>query len=76
MFKEGLDGKYYGDLASAWTHSDDGLTWTFTLKVGIVWHTGGPLAAEDLAWSINEIRTDPALAAVAAGHEAACLLVA
>ena len=59
LVKEGLDGKYYGDLASSWTHSDDNLTWTFTLKDNIQWHTGEPLTAEDMVWAMNEIRTDP-----------------
>jgi peptide/nickel transport system substrate-binding protein len=59
LTKEGLDGKYYGDLAESWTHSDDSLTWTFTLKDGIKWHTGEPLTAGDLAWCINQILNDP-----------------
>lgn len=59
LLKEGPDGKYYGDLAQAWTRSDDGLTWTFTLKDNVTWHNGEPFKAEQLAWVINEIRTDP-----------------
>lgn len=59
LVKEGPDGKYYGDLAQSWTHSDDGLTWTFTLKDNIKWHNGTALTAEDVAWSINEIKNDP-----------------
>lgn len=59
LVKEGLDGKYYGDLALAWSDSDDHLTWTFTLKDNIQWHTGEAFKAEDLAWCINEIIGDP-----------------
>ncbi len=59
LVKEGPDGQYVGDLAQTWTHSDDGLTWTFTLKDGIRWHNGAPLTAGDVAWSINEIMGDP-----------------
>lgn len=59
LVKEGLDGKYYGDLASSWSESDDHLTWTFTLKDNIKWHNGEPLTAGDLAWCINEIIGDP-----------------
>ncbi len=59
LLKEGPDGKYQGDLAQAWQSSDDGLTWTFTLKDNLKWHTGAPLTAEDVAWSINEIKNDP-----------------
>jgi peptide/nickel transport system substrate-binding protein len=59
LVKEGLDGQYYGDLASSWSDSDDHLTWTFTLKEGLKWHNGEALKAEDLAWCINEIMGDP-----------------
>ncbi len=59
LLKEGLDGKYYGDLAQAWTRSDDNLTWTFTLKDNIQWHNGEPFTAGQLAWIINEVRADP-----------------
>jgi peptide/nickel transport system substrate-binding protein len=59
LVKEGPDGKYYGDLAQSWAKSEDGLTWTFTLKDGMQWHNGAPLTAEDVAWSINEIKNDP-----------------
>ncbi|MBI3243885.1 MAG: ABC transporter substrate-binding protein [Chloroflexi bacterium] len=59
LVKEGLDGQYYGDLAASWSHSDDNLTWTFTLKDNIKYHNGTPLTAEDVAWSINEIHNDP-----------------
>lgn len=59
LVKEGPDGKYFGDLAQSWEASSDGLTWTFTLKSGIKWHNGAPLTAEDVAWSINEIKNDP-----------------
>ncbi|MDW8326996.1 MAG: ABC transporter substrate-binding protein [Anaerolineales bacterium] len=59
LVKEGPDGKYRGDLAQSWEASSDGLTWTFKLKSGIQWHNGEPLTAEDVVWSINEIKNDP-----------------
>lgn len=59
LVKEGLDGKYYGDLAESWTRSDDGLTWTFNLKDNIKWHNGQPYTAGDHAWIISEIMGDP-----------------
>ncbi len=59
LVKEGLDGEYVGDLAESWAASDDGLTWTFTLKDGITWHNGEDFSAADLAWVINEIKGDP-----------------
>jgi peptide/nickel transport system substrate-binding protein len=59
LVKEGPDGRYFGDLAQSWEASSDGLTWTFTLKENVRWHNGTPLTAEDVAWSINEIKNDP-----------------
>ncbi len=32
-------------LAESWTTSDDGLTWTFTLREGVTFHTGRPMDA-------------------------------
>ncbi len=32
-------------LATAWSASDDGLTWTFTLRDDVVFHTGRPMDA-------------------------------
>jgi peptide/nickel transport system substrate-binding protein len=33
-------------LAESWESSEDGLTWTFTLREGVTFHTGRPLTAE------------------------------
>lgn len=33
-------------LATAWTNSDDGKTWTFTLREGVNYSTGRPMTAE------------------------------
>lgn len=41
------------DLAESWVGSDDGLTWTYTLREGLLWSDGTPLTAEDIAWNIN-----------------------
>lgn len=32
-------GQPYGSLATSWTTSPDGLTWTFTLRDGVKWYT-------------------------------------
>lgn len=52
-------GEYVGNLADSWTLSDDGLTWTFTLKDGITFHDGTPLTAADVAFTLNAIMADP-----------------
>lgn len=45
--------EFEGDLAESWTTSDDGSTWTFTLKPDGVWSDGEPITADDVAWTIN-----------------------
>jgi peptide/nickel transport system substrate-binding protein len=40
-------------LAESWEASDDGLTYTYTLREGLLWSDGTPLTAEDVAWNIN-----------------------
>ena len=43
-------------LAERWTASDDGLTYTYTLREGLKWSDGEPLTADDVAWTINTSR--------------------
>lgn len=47
--------KVVGELAESWTVSDDGLTFTFKLKPGLVFASGNPLTADDLAWSFERM---------------------
>ena len=42
-------------LADEWSVSDDGLTWTFHLRDGLLWSDGEPITAEDFAWTGNFI---------------------
>ncbi len=44
-------------LAESWEVSDDGLTWTFYLKEGVKFHDGTELTAEDVAFSMDRMRT-------------------
>ena len=39
--------------AESWTISEDGLTYTFTLREGLVWSDGTPLTSQDHAWSLR-----------------------
>src|SRR5919202_4169376 len=41
------------DGASAWTISNDGKTYTFTLRPGLKFADGTPLTAQDVVWSFN-----------------------
>ncbi len=40
-------------LATAWEVSDDGMTWTFTLREGVTFHDGTPFNAEAVKYSIE-----------------------
>jgi peptide/nickel transport system substrate-binding protein len=75
LLTENSAGKYVGGLAQSWTHSDDGLTWTFKLYDNVKWHDGTPLTADDVAWSINAVIDNPdgwaALSGYVAGFKAA-----
>ncbi len=42
-------------LAESWTHSDDGLTWTFNLRRNVRWHDGEPFTARDVDFTFNRI---------------------
>jgi peptide/nickel transport system substrate-binding protein len=46
-------GEYVPELASEWSASEDGLTWTMTIVDGATFHDGEPLTAEDVAFSIQ-----------------------
>lgn len=43
-------------LASDWTVSPDGLTYTFTLEEGVSFHDGQELTPQDVVWSLTEHR--------------------
>ncbi len=44
-------------LAASWEASDDDLTYTFTLREGVLFHNGKELRAEDAVASLDRIRT-------------------
>jgi peptide/nickel transport system substrate-binding protein len=46
-------GEYVPELATDWSPSDDGLTWTMTIRDDVTFHDGEPLTAEDVAYSIQ-----------------------
>lgn len=51
-----LDGNYVPELASDWSVSDDGLTWTMTLVDNAVFHDGTPLTSEDVKFTLELYR--------------------
>ena len=40
-------------LATDWSVSEDGLTWTFNLREGVTFHDGSPFGAEDVVMSMS-----------------------
>ena len=49
------DGKIVPELASEWTVSKDGLTWTFKLRRGVQFHDGTPFDAAAMKASLDRI---------------------
>lgn len=50
--KEAAD-EFVANLAESWTVSDDGLTYTFTVRDGVKFHQGGDLSAGDVAYTLQ-----------------------
>jgi len=42
-------------LATSWTVSPDGLTYTFELRKGVKWHDGRPFGAQDVKFTMDEV---------------------
>lgn len=55
------EGRVIPGAAASWTISDDGLTYTFTLRENLKWSDGSPLTADDFAYSVRRV-VDPATA--------------
>lgn len=45
-------------LAESWVASNDGKTYTYTLRDGLKWSDGEPLTAEDVAYTINRSKKE------------------
>ena len=52
-------GEFVPELATDWSVSDDGLTWTMTIRDDAVFHDGTPLTAEDVAYSMQLYKDTP-----------------
>ncbi|MGH1523594.1 ABC transporter substrate-binding protein [Leifsonia sp. L25] len=55
LFKLTDDGKVQPLLATKYTTSSDGLTYTFTLRDGVKFHSGKPLTSESVKTSIERV---------------------
>ena len=50
-----MKGESSTGLATDWTTSADGLTWTFTIRQNAKWDDGVPLTASDVAFTYNYV---------------------
>ncbi len=52
-----LDGTFtpQPSLATSWTISDDGKTYSFKLRSGVTWHDGKPFTSDDVKFTMEEI---------------------
>jgi len=51
--------KIEGDVAESWDMSSDGLTYTFKIRPGILFHDGSPLTSEDVKATYERIVRPP-----------------
>ena len=52
------DGSVVAGLAESWDISEDGLTYTFHLQDGVMFHDGTTMDAEDVKFSLDRARAD------------------
>tara|TARA_B110000977_G_scaffold152632_1_gene193843 strand:- start:56 stop:1531 length:1476 start_codon:yes stop_codon:yes gene_type:complete len=52
------DGSVVAGLAKSWDISDDGLTYTFMLNKGVMFHDGTDMNADDVKFSLDRARAD------------------
>ncbi|CAN0625088.1 peptide/nickel transport system substrate-binding protein [Burkholderia multivorans] len=45
--------RFDGQIAQSWSVGADGTTYTFKLRPGVTFHSGNPLTADDVAWSLQ-----------------------
>lgn len=53
LYKPDSEGNLIPAVASDYTKSEDGLTYTFTLRDGIMFHNGNPVTVEDIKYTID-----------------------
>lgn len=63
------DSTIVPNLASAWTISEDGLTYTFTLVEGVLFHDGSTFSSADVVFSFNRLKEQSSAALNLLGSE-------
>ena len=59
LVKPNSDGEMIPAVAEKYTLSEDGTTYTFTLREGVKFHNGQTVTAEDVVYSINRCAAEP-----------------
>ena len=52
LFRQDEENNIVNDLCESYTVSDDGLTYTFKLKEGVIWSDDQPLSSKDFEYAI------------------------
>ncbi|MCB0079221.1 MAG: hypothetical protein KDD73_17615, partial [Anaerolineales bacterium] len=60
LLTKDYDGSIAPGLADSWEISDDGLTYTFTLKTGVTFHSGKAFTAADVKYTFDRWLSDEA----------------
>lgn len=60
LLRASPSGELIPDLAESYTVTEDGLTYTFTLRPDLYWHDGLPVTSADVVYTIKKIQ-DPGL---------------
>lgn len=60
LFTTNTDMSFENDLATSYECSEDGLTWVFSIRDDVSFTDGEKLTAHDVAFTFNEIMTNPA----------------
>jgi peptide/nickel transport system substrate-binding protein len=68
LIAKDFDGNFVPHLATAWEISEDGLTWTFTLRDDVTFHDGTPLDAEAVRFTFDRILNPDTAAGSAAAQ--------
>lgn len=53
-----MSGLPVPSLATSWELSEDGLTYTFTLREDAMWSDGTPITAADVKWTVEATQSD------------------
>jgi len=56
LITEAIDLSIQPQLATSWSVSDDGLTYTFKLREGVKWHDGTPFTSADVAHTYSFLK--------------------